>query len=170
MKVDGPDRRAMESHQYHPARRSCACRSARTTLERSTQRLQRHLVDSAHGRTMAGFAQAIRQISNRPSPFPKLGALGRDGESAPGHRAGFAGARWFGSARMFHRRHVCAGEKRGRQVGPTKRGKGTKIMGIVDSHGLPLALCTASASPAEVKLVRQTSGTKLTTAIHSTGK
>ena len=38
----------------------------------------------------------------------------------------------------------------------TKRGKGTKIMGIADGHGLPLALRTESASPAEVKLVKVT--------------
>jgi transposase len=41
-------------------------------------------------------------------------------------------------------------------VGKTKRGKGTKIMGIADGHGLPLALRTESASPAEVKLVQAT--------------
>jgi transposase len=41
-------------------------------------------------------------------------------------------------------------------VGKTKRGKGTKIMGIADGHGLPLALRTESASPAEVKLVELT--------------
>jgi transposase len=41
-------------------------------------------------------------------------------------------------------------------VGKTKRGKGTKIMGIADGHGLPLALRTECASPAEVKLVEQT--------------
>jgi len=41
-------------------------------------------------------------------------------------------------------------------VGKTKRGKGTKIMGIADGHGLPLALRTESASPAEVKLVKAT--------------
>jgi transposase len=41
-------------------------------------------------------------------------------------------------------------------VGKTKRGKGTKIMGIADRHGLPVALRTESASPAEVKLVEQT--------------
>jgi transposase len=57
---------------------------------------------------------------------------------------------------MFHRRNVCSGEKRGRCVGPTKRGKGTKIMAIADGHGLPLALRAESASPAEVKLVEQT--------------
>jgi transposase len=57
---------------------------------------------------------------------------------------------------MFCGRDVCAGQKRGRLVGKTKRGKGTKIMGIADGHGLPLALRTESASPAEVKLVEQT--------------
>lgn len=41
-------------------------------------------------------------------------------------------------------------------MGKTKRGKGTKIMGIADGHGLPLALRTESASPAEVKLVEAT--------------
>lgn len=57
---------------------------------------------------------------------------------------------------MFCGRDFCAGQKRGRQVGKTKRGKGTKIMGIADGHGLPLALRTESASPAEVKLVTAT--------------
>ena len=57
---------------------------------------------------------------------------------------------------MFCGRDVCAGQKRGRLVGKTKRGKGTKIMGIADGHGLPLALRTESASPAEVKLVEKT--------------
>jgi hypothetical protein len=57
---------------------------------------------------------------------------------------------------MFRGRDVCSGQKRGRCVGKTKRGKGTKIMGIADGHGLPLALRTESASPAEVKLVEQT--------------
>lgn len=57
---------------------------------------------------------------------------------------------------MLHRRDFRPGEKRGRCVGKTKRGKGTKIMGIADGHGLPLAIFTTSASPAEVKLVAQT--------------
>jgi len=57
---------------------------------------------------------------------------------------------------MFCGRDVCAGQKGGRLVGKTKRGKGTKIMGIADGHGLPLALRTESASPAEVKLVEKT--------------
>ena len=41
-------------------------------------------------------------------------------------------------------------------MGPTKRGKGSKLMAIVDRHGLPLAVDVASASPAEVRLVIST--------------
>jgi IS5 family transposase len=41
-------------------------------------------------------------------------------------------------------------------VGKTKRGKGTKLMGVVDSSGLPLAVYAESASPHEVTLVRET--------------
>jgi transposase len=57
---------------------------------------------------------------------------------------------------MFRGRNICSGQKRGRLVGKTKRGKGTKIMGIADRYGLPVALRTESASPAEVKLVEKT--------------
>ena len=41
-------------------------------------------------------------------------------------------------------------------VGPTKRGKGVKIMGIVDRHGLPLAASTHAANHHEVTLVQLT--------------
>jgi transposase len=41
-------------------------------------------------------------------------------------------------------------------VGPTKRGKGTKLMAVADRAGLPLAMCAASASPHEVTLVAAT--------------
>ena len=41
-------------------------------------------------------------------------------------------------------------------MGPTKRGKGTKLMAVADTSGLPLAVHTTSASPAEVTLVQAT--------------
>jgi transposase len=40
-------------------------------------------------------------------------------------------------------------------VGKTKRGKGTKLMAVADGSGLPVSVHTASASPHEVTLVRQ---------------
>jgi transposase len=48
------------------------------------------------------------------------------------------------------------GEKRGSSVGPTKRGKGSKIMAIADGHGFPLSVYVASASPHETKLIEPT--------------
>jgi transposase len=42
----------------------------------------------------------------------------------------------------------------GQEIGKTKRGKGVKIMGIVDRHGLPLAVSTHAANHHEVRLVQ----------------
>jgi transposase len=41
-------------------------------------------------------------------------------------------------------------------VGKTKRGKGTKLMAIAESSGLPVAVHAASASPHEATLVKDT--------------
>jgi transposase len=41
-------------------------------------------------------------------------------------------------------------------VGPTRRGKGTKWMVVVDGQGLPLGKQLASASPHESKLIEST--------------
>jgi transposase len=42
----------------------------------------------------------------------------------------------------------------GDEIGPTKRGKGVKIMAIVNRHGLPLAVSTHAANHHEVTLVQ----------------
>ena len=47
-------------------------------------------------------------------------------------------------------------KKGGACVGKTKRGKGSKIMAITDSHGLPVAVHLESATPHEVTLVNAT--------------
>jgi transposase len=50
-----------------------------------------------------------------------------------------------------------AGAKKGAPpFGPTRRGKGSKIMAICDRHGLPVAVHVASASPYEPHLVPAT--------------
>lgn len=48
-----------------------------------------------------------------------------------------------------------AKKKRGACVGPTKKGKGTKLMAIIEKHGYPIGLHILSASPAEIKLVEK---------------
>jgi transposase len=65
-------------------------------------------------------------------------------------------ARWSETpalGRSHGRWDVLPGKKGGTEVGKTKRGKGTKIMLLVDGRGTPLAANTHSASPAEVKLI-----------------
>jgi hypothetical protein len=47
-------------------------------------------------------------------------------------------------------------QKRGDGVGKTKKGKGTKIMGLTDAFGLPIAIDATSARPHEVTLVDRT--------------
>ena len=46
------------------------------------------------------------------------------------------------AGRRVHRRDLRTGKKGGDRIGPTKRGKGTKVMAIVDGNGLPLATTT----------------------------
>lgn len=58
---------------------------------------------------------------------------------------------------MLYRRYVCHREKRGNEVGATKRGKGTKVMAISDGSSLPVSVHVAStASPHEVTVAEQT--------------
>jgi transposase len=57
---------------------------------------------------------------------------------------------------MVHGRHLRKCQKRGLKVGPTKRGKGSKIMAICDGNSLPVAVAVESASPSEMKLAQPT--------------
>lgn len=56
----------------------------------------------------------------------------------------------------LHRRDLRSRKKGGPDVGKTKRGKGSKLMVVVDGKGVPLGISVTSASPAEVRLVAQT--------------
>src|SRR6202012_3134538 len=101
-------------------------------------------------------ARPIWLTHHRAPAFPELGEVRRDGTSASHAGATSQGCWRTRSQGMLRGRDICSGQKRGRCVGKTKRGKGTKIMGIADGHGLPIALRTESASPAEVTLVEAT--------------
>jgi transposase len=113
-------------------------------------------MDTAYWCAWEGFARAIRLAHDRASAFPELGARQSIGAGIVGGCPRSQGPRGHRSQRVVHRRQLRSGEKRGLCVGKTKRGKGTKIMAIADGNGLPVAVCTESASPAEVKLVNQT--------------
>src|ERR1019366_1421701 len=102
--------------------------------------------------------------TNLPSPLPALGAGRHAGPGLAGTGRGSAGARAIGLGRDLYRRLVQQCQKRGRAVGPTRRGKGTKIMAIADRRGLPVAVGIASASPHETRLVETTVDQRFTAA------
>ena len=154
--MDGPDRPTMESSGNHPTGGSGTGRWTRSSLERSAQSTQRCAVDSTHGSAVAGLALAVGAVPNRASKIPERGPFWSNRKDPAGPGRTSQGGRGIGSQRMLRGRHVCAGQKRGRCVGKTQRGKGTKIMGIADRHGLAVALRTESASPAEATLVEST--------------
>jgi len=53
-------------------------------------------------------------------------------------------------------RELCTRKKGGTGIGKTKVGKGSKVMLVVDGHGLPIGLHLDSAQPHEITLADQT--------------
>ncbi|QDT89924.1 Transposase DDE domain protein [Gimesia algae] len=93
--------------------------------------ISQHLLASFQGMDRRGcFPRSVAAIARTLRP-PKAGGL----------------------VRSIRGRHILPRKKKGADVGKTKRGKGTKLMLLVDGNGLPLALDRTSASPAEVKLI-----------------
>jgi transposase len=114
------------------------------------------LLGLAHRRSMARSASSLSSLSNLSSPLPTVAALRAAHPTAAETGRRLTRSREARSERSLHRRQLQLGEKRGSGVGPTKRGKGSKIMAIADRHGLPVAVHVASASPHETRLVEPT--------------
>jgi transposase len=87
-----------------------------------------------------------------------MGAFGSAGEGVAETGETVASRGPTEPARSFHRRDVCGGEKRGFGVGPTKRGKGTKITALTVGDSLPIAVSVQAASPHESQLVEEALG------------
>src|SRR5262245_43088462 len=134
---------------------AAATRSAWPAVARSARRAEWDPLDPAHRRALERSARAVPVVSDVSSPL----SVGAQRDAAPGAQ-GVGGRparpRRPGPQRNVHRRLLCQRQKKGRHVGKTKRGKGTKIMAIADRTGLPLAITIASASPHETQLVVQT--------------
>lgn len=105
---------------------------------------------------MERLAKRISSISDMSSVVPEMGGQWINGRYSESIGSGPEGSRKIGFIRMFHRWLLLRGKKGGSCVGPTKRGKGTKIMAIADRNGLPIAIHIDSASPHEAKLVERT--------------
>jgi transposase len=94
--------------------------------------------------SVAGHLLASPQRMDRSRHFPEsLVAAAAPARRLEVNPLGGSDGRW----------DVFPGQKGGFCVGKTKRGKGTKIMLLVDGRGTPLGVDIASASPAEVKLI-----------------
>jgi transposase len=111
-----------------------------------------------HGGTVARTAQEISTVPDLPSPFPAVGAGGQTRTHLACSGGGVASPRETRTGGGFHRRLLHGGKKGGLAVGPTKRGKGTKIIALADAHSLPLAVTIESASPHESQLVESVLG------------
>ena len=131
-------------------------RWARSTVARYARSAQRCLVGLTHRRSLARSASTLSSLPDLSSPFPAVAALRAAHRIAAETSRGLTRPWEVGSERSVHRRELQFGEKGGSAVGPTRRGKGSKIMAISDGHGLPLAVHVASASPHETKLVEPT--------------
>src|SRR5882762_741337 len=131
-------------------------RWARSAVARYASGAERCFLGLAHRRSLARSAASLSSLSDLSSPIPTVAALRVAHPAAPETGGRLTRSREARSERIVHRCQLQFGEKRGAAVGPTRRGKGSKIMAISDGHGLPLAVHVASASPHETKLVAPT--------------
>jgi transposase len=145
------DSRALDTEDGAAARRARQASGAQRP-----RRHERYLMGAAHGSCLGRSTGTLSLGLDLLPTLQSLDAPRRATSDLGGTGAGPGGPRQDRSLRMFYRRHLCGGEKRGCAVGKTKRGKGTKLMVIADAAGLPLAVHAASASPHEVTLVETT--------------
>jgi transposase len=151
----GPHRRPMADPRTGLSAASSS-RWSRSTVARHARGRERRAVGAPHGSALARPARPVSAVPNMSSPLSALAADRRAPSVAAPACRGSARSRQTGSDRSLHRRQLQLGEKGGAAVGPTRRGKGSKIMAICDGHGLPLAVHVASASPGETTLVDAT--------------
>ena len=128
-------------------------RRSRSPLARHTGGTQWNPVGLGYGGAVARTTPEISAVPDLPSPLPAMGARGQSGAHLAGPGRGVASPRETRTGGGFYRRLLHGGKKGGLAVGPTKRGKGTKIIALADDHSLPLSVSIESASPHESQLV-----------------
>jgi transposase len=116
---------------------------------------ERGVVGAGYGGAVGRDAGEVPAVPDLPSPLPAVGARRqvRAGTATAGATA--ARARQVELGRGVRGCDLRGREKGGLAVGPTKRGKGTKIMAVAAGNSVPLAVSVQSASPAECKLVEE---------------
>jgi len=154
--VYGPYKRTMATDcKIHSEAQSTAWK-VRQTATKSKKCSQRNPLDSTNRRPVGRFARSVSAEKHLPSIFPAVEQIGGLCQDTYSIGPGLEKTWRHRPERRFYRWKLCSGKKRGDGVGKTKRGKGTKIMGLTDAFGLPIAACATSASPHEVTLVDDT--------------
>jgi hypothetical protein len=123
------------------------------TVAEHARGVEPRAVDSTHWRSLARFARSLSALPDLSSTFSAVAALRAAHALGAETGRGLTRSRHARSERSVHRRQLQRREKGGSSVGPTKRGKGSKIVAIADRHGLPIAVHVASARPNEAILV-----------------
>src|SRR3972149_1392320 len=139
------DRRSLSHAGDDAPRRPAARRVARL--------FRRRAVGAPQRRPLERFTNAVSLFCNVLAPAQGMDRVGHLRASLGATARKTRRTETSPLGRSAGRRHVFPGKKGGAEVGKTKRGKGTKIMLLVDGEGTPLAVETASASPAEVTLI-----------------
>jgi transposase len=115
-------------------------------------------VDSWYRSAVAGAAEEVSTVPDLPSTLSAMGTIRCAGEGAEEAGAIVEGRRTTEFGGGFHRRHIRGSEKRGLGIGPTKRGKGTKITAITVGDSIPIAVSVQAATPHESQLVEEALG------------
>ena len=155
-KVYGPYKRTMATDCKVHSEAQSPARKVRPADAKSQSSTQWDTLDIANRSALGRFAPAVSAKKHLPSAFPGMVKIGGFCQDTYGIGPGLARAWQHRPERRFYRWQFCSGKKRGDGVGKTKRGKGTKIMGLTDAGGLPLAIDATSASPHEITLVDAT--------------
>lgn len=142
----------MGTDRTNPAAQA-AHRRSWPSVARDAGGAQWNPVGLGHGSAVARAAQKISAIPDLPPPFPAVGAGGQAGMHLACAGGGAARPRETALGGGLYRRLLHGSKKGGLAVGPTKRGKGTKIIALANDHSLPLAVSIESASPHESQLV-----------------
>jgi len=149
------DRSAVEENRA-PAPQTSKASQGWSPVDRESPCVGRDSLDFAERRTLAGPAG---EISTSFDVLAATAGLGRAGRLVENLASIFKRAKRtpaIAVERVVPGRQFRSGEKRGAEVGKTKRGKGTKWMVVVDGRGIPLGDHLCSASPSEVRLAETT--------------
>ena len=130
--------------------------STRSSASGSTRSLEWNSLDHENWSAVGRTPNQISTVPNLPSLVPEMGQRQGHGHALKSVGRGSSATRQNRPIGMFYRCHLRGGKKGGPDVGPTKCGKGTKIMAAADRNGLPIAIYIAGASTHEAKLVERT--------------